>query len=131
MPSASQVVTAPGLSRQLPFSHAVRAGPLVFLSGQASIDEHGQVVADGFENEMRRTLGNLRQALVAAGLDLKDVVSARGYLRDEGDFAEYNRIWRECLPEPYPTRTTVMRCLSSAIRVEIEAIAYDPRGTTP
>jgi 2-iminobutanoate/2-iminopropanoate deaminase len=123
----AQPITSPHLAERLPFSHAMRAGPFVFVSGQASIDERGEVVADTFAGEMRRTLANLAHALAAAGLTLRDVVQARGYLRDEANFPEYNRIWREVFRAPFPARTTIMRCLGG-LQVEIDVVAYDPTG---
>jgi 2-iminobutanoate/2-iminopropanoate deaminase len=116
----------------LPFSPAVRAGGFVFVSGQASTDEQGNLVLDTFENEFRRTMGHLQNILAAAGLTLRNVVQVRGYVADHADLPEYNRLYREYFAEPYPARTTIVKCLGR-VKVEIDTIAYagEPdRGTT-
>src|SRR5579872_5462356 len=99
------------LRTSLPFYPAVRAGGLLFVSGQASTDAEGQIVPDTFEGEFRRSLENLRRILRAAGADLDRVVQVRAYVRDPADLAEYNRLYREYFLEPFPTRTTLTGCL--------------------
>ena len=61
--------------------------------------------------------------LAAAGLGLGDVVQVRGYLKDHADWDEYNRLYREYFTEPYPARTTIVKCLGQ-VKVEIDAVAY-------
>jgi 2-iminobutanoate/2-iminopropanoate deaminase len=107
----------------LPFSPAIRAGDFVLVSGQASTDDAGNLVFDTFENEMRRTMGHLQRLLAAARLGLRDVVQIRGYVSDPADWAEYNCLYREYFTEPFPARTTIVRCLGR-VKVEIDAIAY-------
>ena len=75
----------------LPFSPCVKVGPFVFVSGQASVDATGKIVADTFEGEVRRSIENMRAVLKAAGCDLSDVVQTRNYVRDASDVAEFNR----------------------------------------
>src|SRR4051812_21840183 len=105
-------ITGPDVPRsQLPFSPAVRAGGFVFVSGQGSTDEQGNLVLDTFENEMRRTMDNLRRILAAAGLSLKNVVQVRAYLIDPSYWDEYNLLYREYFVEPFPARTTIVKCL--------------------
>ena|SRR5688572_7868851 len=118
-------ITGPDLpATKLPFSAAVRAGGFVFVSGQASVDDAGNIVLDTFENEMRRTMSNIQRILAAAGLGLKDVVQVRGYLIDSTYWDEYNRLYREYFAEPFPARTTIVKCLGN-VKVEIDVIAYD------
>jgi 2-iminobutanoate/2-iminopropanoate deaminase len=107
-----------------PFSLAVRAGGFVFVSGQASVDEKGQIVADTFEGEMRRAMDHVIRILANEGLTLADVVQARSYLARQEDVAEYNRIYREYFPEPYPARTTIVHCLGTLLKFEIDVTAY-------
>lgn len=115
---------------KLPFSHATRAGGFVFVSGQASVDGDGNLALDTFENEMRLTMSNVTRILKAAGLTLADVVQVRGYLKDQADWAEYNRLYREYFKEPYPARTTIVKCLGQ-VKVEIDVVAYaGDRGAT-
>ena len=107
----------------LPFSPAVVVGELIFVSGQASVDEAGKIVGDTFEGEFRRSLDNLRKVLEAAGSDLAHVVQTRNYVRDAGDVPRYNELYREYFSNPYPARTTITNCLPPSLRYEIEAVA--------
>ena len=107
----------------LPFSPAVVAGNLIFVSGQASVDAAGQIVSDTFEGEFRRSVENLRRVLEAAGSDLAHVVQTRNYVRDAADLPLYNQLYREYFSAPFPARTTITNCLPPALRYEIEAVA--------
>ncbi len=107
----------------LPFSPAVCAGGLVFVSGQASVDVSGKIVPDTFEGEMRRSIENLRKVLESAGSDLAHVIQTRNYVRDDAELARFNAIYREYFTEPYPARTTITNCLPAALRYEIECVA--------
>ena len=120
-------ILAPGVpTSSLPFSPAIRAAGLVFVSGQGSVDESGQLVPDTFDGEMRRSISNLERVLAGAGLGLADVAQVRAYVDDRGDLPEFNRIYRELFPAPFPTRTTLIGCLGGVLKFEIDAIAVDP-----
>ena len=106
----------------LPFSPATRFGDLIFVSGQASVDATGKIVSDSFEGEMRRSIDNLAKVLEAAGSDLRHVLQTRNYVRDDGDLAEFNRLYTEYFNPAYPARTTLSRCLGG-LRYEIDCIA--------
>jgi 2-iminobutanoate/2-iminopropanoate deaminase len=110
-------------SSRLPFSPALRAGPFVFVSGQASVDASGKIINDTFEGEMRRSMENLRAVLAGAGLELRDVVQVRSYVGRQEDLAEYNRIYRDYFAEPFPARTTLIGCLGTLLKFEIDAQA--------
>jgi 2-iminobutanoate/2-iminopropanoate deaminase len=121
---AFEAITGPGLpGNKLPFSSATRAGGFVFVSGQASVDDAGNLVLDTFESEMRRTMSNIQRILTAAGLTLADIVQVRAYLIDPQYWEEYNRLYREYFKEPYPARTTIVKCLGQ-VKVEIDVVAY-------
>lgn len=107
----------------LPFSPCVRVGELLFVSGQASVDETGAIVSDTFEGEFRRSVENLRKVLESAGSDLNHVVQTRNYVRDPEDLPLYNALYREYFSAPFPARTTITHCLPAALRFEIEAVA--------
>lgn len=107
----------------LPFSPATQVGSLLFVSGQASVDADGKIISDTFENEMRRSLGNLKKVLEDCSSDLTHVVQTRNYVRDSEDLATFNRIYREFFNEPFPARTTIVNCLNESLRYEIECIA--------
>ncbi|MGC5585853.1 RidA family protein [Ornithinimicrobium sp. W1665] len=112
-----------------PYSHAVREGDMIFLSGQAPLDPGtGAVVEGGVEAQTRQVLANLEAVLSAAGASFEDVVKANIYLTDLGDFATVNALYAECFTEPYPARTTIgVAGLPLGIAVEIELVARVPR----
>ncbi|MFO0879602.1 MAG: RidA family protein [Gemmataceae bacterium] len=120
-----EVIQAPGVPRShLAFSPAIRAGDFVFVSGQASVDDQGQIVRDTFEGEFRRSMENVRKVLQGAGLDLSHVVQLRAYVARQEDLAEYNRLYRDYFQEPYPARTTLIGCLGTVLLFEVDVIAY-------
>jgi 2-iminobutanoate/2-iminopropanoate deaminase len=125
MEDALEVFRPPGLKPgPLPFSPAVAAGAYVFVSGQASVDAAGAIVLDDFAGEMRRSFDNLIASLGAAGLGLSDVVQVRSYVAQESDLAEYNRLYAEFFRPPYPARTTLIGCLGTLLKFEVDAIAH-------
>ena len=107
----------------LPFSPAVVAGNLVFVSGQASVDAKGQIISDTFEGEFRRSLENLIKILTVSGSDLQRVVQTRNYVRDPADLPLYNQLYREYFKGPFPARTTITNCLPPSLKYEIECVA--------
>jgi 2-iminobutanoate/2-iminopropanoate deaminase len=112
------------ISCPLPFSAGVRAGDYVFVSGMASADEYGQIVHDTFENEVHRSIKNLRRVLLAAGVDLDRVVQVRCYLAHQDDWDAHNVIYRQYFTEPFPARTTLVSCLGDLVKYEIDCVAY-------
>lgn len=123
--SLIQPIRGPGvIASPLPFSPAIRAGDFLFMSGMASADEDGKLVPDTFENEARRTYGNVARILGAAGLDFSRVVQVRCYLSDKKDWDAHNRIYREFFSEPFPARTTLIGCLGDLVKYEVDLIAY-------
>ncbi|MCC9605559.1 RidA family protein [Blastopirellula sp. JC732] len=111
----------------LPFSPAIQVGQFVFVSGQASVDETGKIVEDTFAGEMRRSLDNVRKVLAAAGLSLDDVVQTRNYVGEQKDLQEFNQIYAEYFQKPYPARTTLIGCLGTLLKYEIDVVAVAPR----
>jgi 2-iminobutanoate/2-iminopropanoate deaminase len=111
------------MSGELPLSMSRSAGDLVFVSGQASVDEDGQIVQGTFEEEMRRSIDNVRSVLESQGLALSDVIRVTSYVRDPDNRARYNEIYREYFSEPFPARTTLTNCLPEELHFEIDVIA--------
>lgn len=116
------------ISSHLPFSPVVEVNGLVFLSGQASVDHTGAIISGTFEEEMRRSMSNVEELLGAAGLTLRDVVKVTSYVHDPADGPTYNALYREYFTHPYPARTTLLNCLSTALKFEIDVIAIRPGG---
>lgn len=110
----------------LPFSPATVVGNLIFVSGQASTDANGAIVADTFEGEFRRSVENMRRILREAGTDLNQVVRICSYVRDPANLSTHNQLYREYFTEPYPARTTLTGCLPESLHFEIDCIAVVP-----
>ena len=108
-----------------PFSKVVEANGFVFLAGQVGDLPGGHGAAPGgIVPETRAMLDNVGRLLRAAGLDYADVVKCTVYLRDFGEFAEFNAVYREYFPTEPPTRATVgVTALAEDFGVEIEVLA--------
>jgi len=111
-----------------PYSHAIRAGELLFVSGQVPIDPAtGNLVDGDIAAQTRRVMDNLAAVLEAGGLSLQHVVRTTIFLADMSDFAAVNAVYGSFFSEPYPARATVqVSRLPKDARVEIDAIASYP-----
>lgn len=108
-----------------PYSQAVRAGDLVFASGQIPIDPAtGEFVAGGIAEQTEQVLHNLTAVLAAAGLGLNQVVKTTVFLADMDDFTAMNEVYGRFFGAEPPARATVQAArLPRDAKVEIEAIA--------
>ncbi len=107
-----------------PYSQAIKAGGMVFVSGQVGIDpETGEKVEGGIEKETEQTLQNVRAILEEAGLTLKDVAKVTVYLKDINDFSRMNQVYSQVFAEHKPARACVETNLVKDFLVEIDAIA--------
>ena len=108
-----------------PYSQAIRAGSLLFVSGQVPIDPATGAIVDGdIAAQTRRVLQNLGAILEAAGLSFDHVVRTTVFLTDMNDFAAMNEVYATCFTSPAPARATVqVSRLPKDARVEIDAIA--------
>jgi len=107
----------------LPFSPSVRYGDLIFVSGQASVDNTGEFIPGTFEEEFHRSMENLIQILHDSGSDLSHVVQTRNYLRASDDGEKFQELYKEYFKPPYPARTTITDCLGTDMHYEIECVA--------
>ena len=107
------------------YSPGVRAGDLLFVSGQVPRDPRtGALVGeDDVTAQTRQTFANLQGVLAAAGATLADVVSVAVHLARVDDWAAFDAVYREVMTPPFPTRTVVGAELRG-ILVEITAVAY-------
>jgi 2-iminobutanoate/2-iminopropanoate deaminase len=126
--TANQIVTIGKKNPNLPFHPAVRAGDYIFVSGQVAKDEQGNMCAGNIEEQTRWTIESLRRILALEGAGLADVVKVTVYLEDARDFGRYNRIFAEYFPEGRLARTTVEARAVIDTKIEMDAIAYKPRG---
>lgn len=122
------------------YSHAVRAGDLVFLAGQGArdastgkeagvvLDADGKVTAYDIAVQTSAVIENMKVILAAAGLTLNDVVDVSVFLKDIADFKRYNEVYSQYFSfESPPARTTVQVAdLPGNNYIEIKAIAYCP-----
>jgi 2-iminobutanoate/2-iminopropanoate deaminase len=124
--AAKEAVSSPTAAPAIgPYSPAIRAGNLLFLSGQIPLDPAtGQLVDGDIRAQTTRVLQNLGELLKAAGADFPNVVRTTIFLADLGDFAVVNEIYATYFTPPFPARATVQVArLPRDVRVEIDAIA--------
>jgi 2-iminobutanoate/2-iminopropanoate deaminase len=108
------------------YSPAVRAGNLVFVSGQVPKDPWtGQILPGDVRRQTKYVFANLERVLNAAGATLDDIVSVTAYLANMEDWEPFNEEYRDLLKRPYPARTTVGAQLNGFL-VEISVIAVVP-----
>ncbi|MBG87293.1 MAG: reactive intermediate/imine deaminase [Verrucomicrobiales bacterium] len=122
-PNVTHLATDDIPTSHLPFSPAVAVGDTIYVSGQASVDDEGNIVSDTFEGEFRRSIDNMRRILEAAGSDLEHVVQTRNYVRDPADLKGFNELYREFFKPPFPARTTITNCLPEVLKYEVECVA--------
>jgi 2-iminobutanoate/2-iminopropanoate deaminase len=121
-----QAVSSPDAPKAIgPYSQAVRAGQLLFVSGQVPLDPAtGQLVNGDIAAQTRRVFDNLGAVLKAGGRSFADVVRTTVFLADMNDFAAMNEVYGQYFSEPYPARATVQVArLPKEARVEIDVIA--------
>ena len=110
-----------------PYSHAVRAGDFLFVTGQLSEDpETGQVIKGSIEAQTTQVMENLKQVLEHAGTSFEQVVMARVFVTDFRYYDVVNRIYSSYFqPGRYPGRTAVgVTGLAGFGDVEIDLIVY-------
>lgn len=129
------IVTAKAPLPRGHYAQATKANGFVFVSGQLPVmDDNDKVVlAEGLDAQIRQALSNVREVLVAAGSDIRKLLSVQIYVSDIESWPRVNEIYRELIGDPAPART-VVPCgpLHYGAHVEISAIAlcgdeYEPR----
>ena len=116
---------APAPFQGAPYSQAIRAGGLVFVSGQVALRPGGhELVGDGIAEQTEQVFANLRAILEEAGSGLDRIVRTTVYLSDLGDFQGMNDVYRSHVGDVPPARATLeVSALPSGALVEIDAIA--------
>ena len=109
-----------------PYSQAVRAGSLLFISGQIPVDPgSGQVVEGNAATQTQRVMQSIGAILRAAGAGYDQVVRTTIFLTDLDDFAQVNEAYGSYFDDPAPIRATVqVAALPKGVHVEIDAIAH-------
>ena len=130
---AKRIITSPGApttgftdkGTPSPLAQAIRAGNLLFVSGQGPLDpKTREVVSADIREQTKQTLTNLKSVLIAAGLDFTHVVNMRVVLRNTEDFPAFNETFRYFLQGEKVTRT----CIGATphrkgVNVEIDCVA--------
>ena len=116
---------APAPFQGAPYSQAIRAGELVFVSGQLAVrPESAGIVGDEIQEQTEQVMANLAAILEEAGSGLDRLVKTTVFLADLDDFAGMNEVYARWVGDRPPARATVeVSRLPSGARVEIEAIA--------
>ena len=121
-----QAVSAPNAAKPIgPYSPAIRAGNLLFISGQVGFDPATGALVDGdISAQTDQVMLNIGTLLQAAGTDFAHVVRTTVYLADMNEFAKMNEVYARYVVDPPPARSTVQVArLPRDARVEIDVIA--------
>ena len=108
-----------------PYSQAVEANGIVFVSGQLPINPAtGEFAEGGIKELTAQSLTNIKNILAEAGLTMDNVVKTCVFLAEMSDFAEMNEVYAQFFKAPFPARSAVaVKTLPKGARVEIECIA--------
>lgn len=123
---ARKAIATPGAPAAIgPYSQAIQAGNLLFLSGQIPLDpQTGIMVAGGIMEQTRQVFANIEAILKAAGASFDNVVSASVFVADMNDFAKVNEVYATYFSAPAPARATVQVArLPKDALVEIQVTA--------
>ena len=112
----------------LPYSPGILTGNTLYISGHLGRDPvTSQLVSGGIEAETRQSLANIREVLMAAGMDFKDVTYVTVFITDFKEFERFNTVYREHFPVEPPARATVqVAALNVGAHVELQMIAVKP-----
>ena len=122
-PPALEYTAMPG-NADLPFSAAVRVGPMIYLSGQLGTDSLGRLVTGGIGAETRQALENIRTLLEAQGSGMDRVVKCTAMLADMAEWGAMNREYVRHFPARRPARSAFGTTgLALGARVELECLA--------
>ena len=122
MKEVTATTAAPGAIG--PYSQAIKAGNLLFCSGQIPVDPATGTVPEGIKAQTAQSLANVKAILAAAGASIDNVVKTTVFLADMSLFGEMNEVYAQNFNEPFPARSAVaVRELPKQVLVEIEVIA--------
>ena len=123
--TAVRTESAPAPFQGAPYSQAIKANGLVFVSGQLGLKpDHAEMVGDTIEEQTRQVFDNLEAILTEAGSGLDRIVKTTVFLMSLDDFQGMNSVYAEQVGDTPPARSTIeVAGLPSGALVEIEAIA--------
>jgi 2-iminobutanoate/2-iminopropanoate deaminase len=131
MSNDRETIDAPGAPAAIgPYSHAVRAGSLLFCSGQIPLDPaRGELVGETAAEQARQCLENLMAVCEAAGASLADAVRLTVYMTDLSAFAEVGEVYATFFPDSPPARAAIgVAALPRGAQVEVDAIVAIPQS---
>ncbi|MFN3194197.1 MAG: RidA family protein [Aureliella sp.] len=107
-----------------PYSQAVQAGGMLYVSGQIPLDPtSGEIVSEDVAEQTKRVLENMKAVVEAAGSQMGSVVKVTIYITDMGQFSVINEIYGTYFSAPFPARACVEVCkLPKGVQVEMDAI---------
>lgn len=107
-----------------PYSQAIQAGGMLYLSGQIAIDPAaGKIVATDIEGQAEQCCRNVEAVLAAAGLDMKHVVKTTCFLAEIGDFQKFNAVYEQHFISKPARSCVAVKDLPAGALCEVEAIA--------
>lgn len=124
-----KIATTPDWYQPYRISQAIKANGVLYVSGQAGIDEQGKTVSDDFLTQGRQAFANIRRVLVEAGADLGDVVKVGIFVTDmAANLDKVIQLREEFLAEPYPADTLleVSSLAQPDWQIEVEVTALAP-----
>lgn len=113
-----------------PYSHAVKAGGFLYLSGQVALDpKTGELKNKDLDEESNQVMTNLQAVLREAGMDFSHVIKTTIFLKDMGLFGAVNEVYGKYFDTDFPARETVaVKGLPRDVNVEISMIAFDSKS---
>ena len=110
-----------------PYSHAVKSGNMLYISGQVPFDNNDTLIGTDIGAQTEQTMKNLQALLSSAGLGMKNVVMATVYLADWNDFAGFNKVYSQFMGDHKPARATVeVSGIAGGCLIELAAVAEFP-----
>jgi reactive intermediate/imine deaminase len=121
-----------GALSEMPFSESVRAGDLLFISGQVGSDISGNLVEGGITPESHQVMRNIRDIIYRRGLTMSDVVKCTVFLADVSKWGDFNQVYTSYFSKPYPARSALgANGLAIGAALEVECIAAYPQRPEP
>lgn len=110
--------------RKLSLSRAVRAGNMLYLTGQIPLRDGAPMIDGSIQEQTRSCIENIRETLQLAGCDLSDVVKTTVWLKDRKDFPGFDETYGEFFSDDPPARSGLVSDFLVDIKVEIECVAF-------
>ena len=126
MTSSKEIIGEPLVigGRQLSLSRAVRAGKMIYLTGQIPMRNGTPMTEGSIEEQTRSCIENIRATLQLANCDLDNIVKTTVWLKDRADFPGFDKTYGEYFSNSPPARTGLVCEFLVDIKVEIECVAY-------